>query len=253
VALNFEGDLVPLTVVLTGFGPFPGAPFNPTTALAQRLAARRRPAFADVKRIAHVFRTSYAAVDEELPALIKRVRPDVVLLFGVATRTNYLRIETRARNARSPLFPDASGARPSADIIAVGEPGTRVGRAPHRVLLAAVHAQRLPARLSHSAGRYLCNFAYWRALAGTEGSRAPLVQFIHVPVVRRGPMPAGARRQLTSADLERAGEAILMALIVAARGRQRHRRPVLAQAAPAAVPLEAQPTPKRGRRQAVAG
>ena len=251
--MTFEGDLVPLTVLLTGFGPFPGAPFNPTTALAQRLAARRRPAFADVKRIAHVFRTSYAAVDEELPALIKRVRPDVVLLFGVATRTNYLRIETRARNARSPLFPDVSGARPSAGIIAVGAPGTRVGRAPHRILLAAVRAQRLPARLSHSAGRYLCNFAYWRALAATGGSRAPLVQFIHVPVVRRGPMPAAARRQLTSADLERAGEATLMALVVAARGRRREHRHVLAQTVLAAVPLEAQPTPKRELCQAVAG
>ena len=60
---------MPLTVLITGFGPFPGAPFNPTTALPTRLAARRRPAFAEVKRIAHVFRTSYAAVAKELPAL----------------------------------------------------------------------------------------------------------------------------------------------------------------------------------------
>src|SRR5207253_1411523 len=103
--LAIKDIYVPLTVLLTGFGPFPGAPFNPTAGLAQRLAARRRPAFADVSRIAHVFETSYAAVERELPALLKRVRPDVVLLFGVATRSKYLRIETRARNARSPLFP----------------------------------------------------------------------------------------------------------------------------------------------------
>ena len=97
---------MPLTVLITGFGPFPGAPFNPTAALAQRLAARRRPAFADIKRVAHLFETSYAAVERELPVLLRRVRPDVVLLFGVATRTKYLRVEMRARNARSPLFPD---------------------------------------------------------------------------------------------------------------------------------------------------
>src|SRR5262249_50231279 len=149
---------MPLTVLITGFGPFPGAPFNPTAGLAEQLAARRRPAFADVQRVPHVFQTSYAAVERELPALIKRVRPDVVLLFGVATRTNYLRIETRARNARSPLFPDAAGERPGAATIDPGEPSTHVGRAPQRVLLAAVRAQRLPVRLSHSAGRYLCNF-----------------------------------------------------------------------------------------------
>ena len=193
--MNLAFDRMPLTVLLTGFGPFPGAPFNPTAALAQRLAARRRPAFADVRRIAHVFQTSYAAVERELPALLRRVRPDVVLLFGVATRTKYLRIETRARNARSPLFPDAAGDRPGAAVIDRGGPGTRAGRAPQRVLLAAVRAQRLPVRLSHSAGRYLCNFAYWRALTLTHGANAPLVSFIHVPAVRRAPMRPAAQRR----------------------------------------------------------
>jgi pyroglutamyl-peptidase len=237
---------MPLTVLITGFGPFPGAPFNPTMALAQRLAARRRPALAAVRRVAHVFRTSYAAVERELPALLKQTRPDVVLLFGVATRTKYLRIELRASNARSPLFPDADRDRPDAGIIAVGEPRTRSGSAPQRILLAAVRAQRLPVRLSHSAGRYLCNFAYWRALAASPGSNAPLVQFIHVPVVRRGPMRPAVRRRLTSSDLSRAGEAILMALVVAARARRR--RAPLREGATAAVPVEDQRKPKRARR-----
>jgi pyroglutamyl-peptidase len=244
-ALSLERDHVPLTVLLTGFGPFPGAPFNPTTALAERLAARRRPAFADIERVAHVFQTSYAAVERELPALIKRVRPDVVLLFGVATRSKYLRIETRARNARSPLFPDVAGERPSGALIDLGEPVTRSGRAPQRALLAAVRAQRLPVRLSHSAGRYLCNFAYWRALALTGGSSAPLVQFIHAPMVRREPMRPAAQRRLTSGDLMRAGEAALTVLVVAARTRGR------AQAATAAVSVEAERKPKRERRQAL--
>jgi pyroglutamyl-peptidase len=251
--LNRAVDRVRLTVLLTGFGPFPGAPFNPTAALAKRLAARRRPAFADVRRVAHVFQTSYAAVERELPALLEQVRPDVVLLFGVATRSKYLRIETRARNARSPLFPDAAGDRPGAATIDLGAPVTRAGRAPQRALLAAIRAQRLPVRFSHSAGRYLCNFAYWRALTLTHGGNAPLVQFIHVPTVRRGPMRPAAKRRLTSGDLMRAGEAILNVLLVAARARRRQRRPALAQASSVAVPVEAEPKRKRERRQAVAG
>ena len=242
---------MPLTVLVTGFGPFPGAPFNPTAGLAQRLAARRRPAFADVTRIAHVFQTSYVAVERELPPLIKRTRPDVVLLFGVATRTKYLRVEMRAHNARSPLFPDAERDRPSAATIDLGEPVTRKGRAPQRALLAAVRAQRLPVRLSHSAGRYLCNFSYWRALTATDGNNAPLVQFIHVPTVRRGPMRPATQRRITSGDLMRAGEAVLTALVIAARAGRRQRRAAPTQAAVAAVPLEAQRKPNRERRQAV--
>src|ERR1700680_3265072 len=102
------------TVLITGFGPFPGAPFNPTGPLAQRLGTRRRPALADVKRIAHVFRTSYAAIDADLPLLVARHRPDVLLMFGLAARTPYLRIETRARNAVSNLAPDVAGHMPRA-------------------------------------------------------------------------------------------------------------------------------------------
>jgi pyroglutamyl-peptidase len=245
---------MPLTVLITGFGPFPGAPANPTTALPRRLAALRRPALADVKRIAHVFRTSYAAVDRDLSALLKRVRPDVVLLFGVAARTSYLRVETRACNVRSVLFSDVDGHHPATNAIARKAPAALAGRGPHTLLAARVRARRIPARLSHSAGRYLCNFAYWRALEAAPASGAPLVQFIHVPMPRRAPVRPAARRRLTPADLVRAGEAILLALVSAARVRKRQarkqREPAL-RAAPAA-PVQLQRRQKNRQRQAVA-
>ena len=100
------------TVLITGFGPFPGAPYNPSGPLARAVAKRRRPAFADVRRILHIFETSYAAVDRDLPKLIAKHKPDIVLMFGLAGRTHFVRIETRARNARSVLFPDVTGFQP---------------------------------------------------------------------------------------------------------------------------------------------
>src|SRR5436309_15987355 len=75
------------TIVITGFGPFPGAPFNPTEPLAVELAQRRHPAFANVRRVAHVFRTSYEVVDRELPTLIAREKPAALVMVGLATRT----------------------------------------------------------------------------------------------------------------------------------------------------------------------
>ena len=39
------------TILLTGFGPFPGAPFNPTGPLVEHLARRRHPALAGVRRV----------------------------------------------------------------------------------------------------------------------------------------------------------------------------------------------------------
>ena len=77
-----------LTILVTGFGPFPGAPFNPTGPLVKRLARLRRPSLADVKIVGYVFPTSYAAVDRDLPRLIARHKPDALLMFGLAPRAS---------------------------------------------------------------------------------------------------------------------------------------------------------------------
>ncbi|NWG26882.1 MAG: pyroglutamyl-peptidase I, partial [Pseudorhodoplanes sp.] len=77
----------PRCILVTGFGPFPGAPSNPTMALVRHLARLRRPALSDVRLVGHIFPTSYAAVDRELPALIRQHCPDAVVMFGLAART----------------------------------------------------------------------------------------------------------------------------------------------------------------------
>src|SRR4051812_16548740 len=157
------------TVLITGFGRFPGAPFNPSGPLARAVAKRRRPAFAELRRVLHIFETSYAAVDRDLPRLLAQHRPDIVLMFGLAGRTPHLRIETRARNARTILFPDVTGFRPSERVIVPGKLAQR-GPAPFRHLLAAVRAARVRSRLSNDAGRYLCNYVYWRTLEAASRS-----------------------------------------------------------------------------------
>jgi pyroglutamyl-peptidase len=205
-----------VTVLITGFGRFPGAPFNPSGPLARAVGNRQRPAFSDVKRVVHIFETSYAAVDRDLPRLIAQHKPDIILMFGLAARTPHVRIETRARNTRSTLFPDVTGYRPDAREIMPGQPAS-YGNAPFARLLAASRKSRARSRLSGDAGRYLCNYVYWRALEAASRSGTPLAQFIHspwVPIVRRRP---GRRKRMSHAALARAGEAILLALLAAQR------------------------------------
>src|SRR5258708_37777620 len=96
-----------LRILITGFGPFPGAPFNPTMPLVKRLTQLRRPAFSDVKLIGHIFHVTYSTVDRELPGLIARHPPHALLSFGLADPTAHVPIETRPRNAVTTTFPDA--------------------------------------------------------------------------------------------------------------------------------------------------
>jgi pyroglutamyl-peptidase len=223
------------TILITGFGPFPGAPFNPTGPLVMGLARLRDPALRNVRRVAHVFATSYAAVDRELPALLAREQPDVLLMFGLAARRRHISIETRARNAISRVVADASGELPGASLIAPGGRAALPLRAPAQRLLAAVRAAGMPAVLSDDAGSYLCNYLCWRAGEAAARDGGPrLVAFVHVPNVQRSiPVPTLRRRSRVRPparppyrldDLVRAGEAIMRAALAATPTRPPTRR-----------------------------
>lgn len=206
-----------MRILLIGFGPFPGAPFNPSAVLVDALAHRRRPALAEAICTTHVFATTYAAVDHDLPRVLA-LKPDIILMFGLAGRRRHVCIETRARNAVSVLLPDASGYRPQRDVIVAGGEAALRGAAPFADLLGALRRFPIPARLSRDAGRYLCNYAYWRALERAHSGR-PLVQFIHIPSIRltRRPRRQNRLRGPSFAALVAGGEALLIALIAASR------------------------------------
>ena len=231
------------TILITGFGRFPGAPVNPAGLVAARLVRRRRPAFAATRRVAHVFATRYDTVDRELPALLTQEKPDIVVMFGVATRARAVRVEQRARN-RIARFPDASGHRPAAPTIAPSRDALR-NPVPVARLVKAVRMAGVAAAPSRNAGTYLCNFLYWRALEAASRTDGPsMVIFIHLPPVglkelRKKPLKRCSRRSLKKLpgkpsdarrthkrrasrldDLVRAGEAIVLAMVSLAAGRQ---------------------------------
>ena len=49
--------MMAITVLVTGFGQFPGGPVNPTVMLVKRLSRLRRPVLADVMIVPHIFQT----------------------------------------------------------------------------------------------------------------------------------------------------------------------------------------------------
>jgi pyroglutamyl-peptidase len=210
--------ITPLRILITGFGPFPGAPYNPTPALVQRLLRLRRPAFAEIERIGHIFPVSYRAVDRELPVLLAQHRPDAVLSFGLAARTPYLRVETRARNAVTMLWPDAEQVTLRTASIAPGADAQPFG--PHAAkLLRAARATGIDARSSRDAGRYLCNYLSWRAVEATAAAHGPLLSaFVHVPLV---PRDSARGRGITAEQLVDAGEAMLLELVGLTRRAKR--------------------------------
>ena len=204
-----------LRILITGFGPFPGAPFNPTAPLVARLARLRRPALGDVELSGHVFPVTYQAVDRELPKLLAKHRPQALLMFGLASRTAHVRIETRARNAVTTRWPDADQMRARKGSIAGGADAMMFG--PHTAkLLRATDSTGVDARASRDAGSYLCNYLSWRAIETTRSDTGPyLTAFVHIPLIARdgAPQRKGATHRITLDGLVDAGEAMLLEMV----------------------------------------
>ena len=207
-----------LRILVTGFGPFPGAPYNPTQALVERLLRLRRPAFADVDISSHIFPVTYKAVDLELPQALAKHQPQALLMFGLAGRTAHLRIESRARNAVTLLWPDAAQTRVRKGSIGLGPDAMQFG--PHTLrLLRAALGTGIDARPSRDAGSYLCNYLSWRAIESVStDDHLRLASFVHIPPLARGGAPRRkGHARITLEELVDAGEAMLLEMVTLAR------------------------------------
>jgi len=206
---------VPRRLLVIGFGPFWRMPRNPSAAVARRIAGSPRWRALGIAAPALVLPTTYAALDGELRAALVSGGFDALLMLGVAGRARSLRVERRAVNRSSLLFPDAAGQRPAA-LAAAGMPATRTARAATRRVLAILRRRGLAGTLSQDAGRYLCNAAYLRALAVP----APVL-FVHIP---RPPDPgrrgaARSRRLAWETQLAAGLADVALDLLRGARGR----------------------------------
>jgi pyroglutamyl-peptidase len=201
-------------LLITGFSPFPGVPSNPSAALARRVAAlpRLRSGLGAAPRVL-ILRTTYDALDRQLgPAL--RERPVAVLMIGVASRARRVRVESRARNRASGLFPDASGRVAGRLILETDGPAERRGvLAVHA--LACLRRNGIAAVSSQDAGRYLCNAAYYRALR----EDVPVL-FLHIPRFARPDRPKAPGRRKRQASIDPLARAVA---VVADLLRQRAR------------------------------
>lgn len=212
---------------MTGFGPFPGVPVNPSAEVVRRIAAGPLGRRLEVEIVTHVFDTTFASLDR-LPEVIARTAPDACLHLGIAARSRFFRVETRGTNFTAPFLPDADGAAPDTTMLDPAAGRFRPSTFPSRRIRARIAAAGLPARLSPSAGRYLCNVLLWRslALAEADGTGRP-VGFLHLPPSTgafdtRHPARSGLDRPVfTIPDLVRAAEAALTVMAQDAAFRPR--------------------------------
>ena len=102
-------------VLLTGFGPFPGVPSNPSGWLAETLAERWPSADFDGRIHARILPTEWETA-ALIPRLCETLQPHVMIHFGVSEHAKTIRIERSAHNRAAPRA-DARGALPASPVI----------------------------------------------------------------------------------------------------------------------------------------
>lgn len=175
-------------ILVTGFGPFPGAPVNPTERLIGELSGHASTAGA---RLA-VLPVDYEAAPARLAALAADGPPDIAIHFGLSAGASGFTLERRARNEIARSRPDNAGRQPAAARIRDGAPDLDTSL-PVDEIHAALAARGLPVAWSDDAGGYLCNYVFYLSRGHLCPGLVPdMAGFIHVPPLKED-SPEGPR------------------------------------------------------------
>jgi pyroglutamyl-peptidase len=167
-------------MLLTGFESYGGRSLNPAEQVVKRLTGTE---IRGVRISGHTLPVDYSELGPRIGALLEEVRPRAVICLGLWPGTPMLRIERVAVNIADFEIPDNVGHMTRGPVVEGGAEAylstLPIHAIQHRLLDAGI-----PARLSASAGTFLCNALMYHAMrACAEHAPATPCGFIHLPYV----------------------------------------------------------------------
>lgn len=203
------------TILLTGFGPFPGIDDNATTALIPELAATARDQFPRHEVIGEILPVEWQRAPQLLQQLLAQTNPAIALHFGVTKHASGFQIELVGRNVCGPRI-DAVGEFPTAAHVVDAGPETIASSFPAQRIIARLERAGLPCATSESAGTYLCNALLYHSLTRAQALPTPCIAgFVHLPAGLSAMASAEAECRLSWDDALAGGIEIIAACLEA--------------------------------------
>lgn len=189
----------PKRILVSGFEAFGGASINPTAILCELLektiAENKKVAVQEESADIHETGIQIPSNVEVLPVLlpvtfseaylrlrekIEEFDPHAIVSLGQAGGRDAIELERVAINIIDANIPDNSGALIRDEPVLKEGPAAHFSTLPLRRLLEDLKNESIPARISNSAGTYVCNSLLYQMLEGNRSSGRHC-GFVHVP------------------------------------------------------------------------
>ena len=165
-----------MRILLTGFEPFGNYKENSSWAVAEKVAAF---GFEGV----YVTRlpVTFSGVACALRKAVLEHAPDTIIMLGQAAAIDYIKLERIAINMMDSSSADNDGYIPDEEPIHLGGEAALFTNTDIKELRLAVEEQGIAAKVSNSAGLYVCNRLYYEALTICKENPGMNALFVHLP------------------------------------------------------------------------
>lgn len=192
-------------ILITGFDPFGGETINPALEAVHLV---QPPEGVELVRleVPTVFGTSAMV----LAQAAEREKPDVILCVGQAGGRDSVTPERVAINLMDASIPDNAGCQPVDEPVVPGAENALFSTLPVKAMVQAVRDAGIPAKISNTAGTFVCNQLLYSALYLCQ-KRMPKTRagFVHLPYLPSQVSQKPGMPSLALEEMIRALEAIL--------------------------------------------
>lgn len=170
-----------MKVLLTGFEPFGGSEVNSSWETAVRVG-QLAPKGVCMETL--LLPVSFVKAGEMIREALREKRPDVLVMLGQRGKGESIDIERIAINMMDASNPDNDGYQPQEQTIVDEGEAAYFSNLPVKTLRDDLQHRGIPARVSNSAGLYVCNSTYYNALNEIyEQGLSTKALFIHLPII----------------------------------------------------------------------
>lgn len=192
-----------MKILITAFGAFGKSPINSSEEVAKAFRDRE-----DV--VISVLPVSYKQAETMIVELINKHRPNLLLMLGQAGADRKIRVENLAINRRDVALADIDGYIAYEELIDEKEPMVLFAPCAVCQLRDEMKEQGLQAKRSNTAGLFVCNATFFKALTLQKHSYPHMpVVFLHYPMLPEQKVDYPERYTMPLTDMVRAAQIVI--------------------------------------------